>query len=1288
MNDLLSRSGYALNDSTQVWAKPGYGGIAYNDGDSIEERVANIVSQARDLTVLSTELRQHCVDWASLYHLGSSRANILRPFQFLLQGADVLEIGAGCGAITRYLGECGANVLALEGTLRRASITRSRTRDLPNVAVVADSFIDFDCSQRFDLISLIGVLEYTNMFVPGESPAELMLERVRGMLKPGGKLIVAIENQLGLKYFAGAAEDHLGQAMYGIEGRYEKDQPQTFGRKALAGMMQRSGMARVEFMVPFPDYKLPASIVTAAGFATEGFDASAFAWQAVRRDPQLPGLMNFSMELAWPIIFDNEIALDLANSFLIVASPKDCGILDPNTLAFHYSTERIPVYCKETRFVKRSDNAIVVQCILLGGKVEPVNHPHVTFEPEEEAAYASGTPLSWEFIKIVSRDGWAVDDVTDFFRRYLAIIDDLSNGPTRLLGPDDVDKTLPGKFFDVIPQNIICLPNGSFQVIDTEWKLRGPVSRDWLVFRSLLLLIGSVTRFGRSEANSISSRMEFIAAIFEGLDLEPRAENLEGIMAREAEIQEHITGRSTEEFMQWWPNASLPTQTLAMAYAERDAHVGGLNQVLTMRDAQVTELIQALTMRDAQVTELSQALTAREAQVAELGRVLAEHERHIAALRQSTSWRITAPFRKLGHQVYRVRHFWRVLPRALRHGGGVKATATKASQIYRQEGLQGLKRRWVGIQMVTANVPVGMPEAQSVDRNDYEEWIRRYDTIDQHMRARMRAGIAAFSHPPLISVVMPTYNAKLQWLCDAIESVRGQLYPHWELCIADDASPDPAIRPLLEGFAAHDSRIKVIFRERNGHISAASNSALECAEGDWVALLDHDDLLPEHALYCVADAIIAHPDAGVIYSDEDKVDEQGRRFAPHFKGDWNPDLFFSQNYVSHLGVYRRSILAKIDGFRTSVEGSQDQDLLLRCLPHLKDDQIVHIPRVLYHWRAMAGSTASSTGEKRYTTEAGIKALRDHFASRSREVEVEAGFVPNTYRVRYPVPQPEPLVSFLVPTRDHRILVETCVRSILEKSTYRNFEILILDNGSVEPDALEFFQKIQEEDHRVRVLRYDHPFNYSAINNFGVRHAKGSIIGLVNNDIEVISPEWLEEMVSHVVRPEIGCVGAKLYYSNDTVQHGGVILGLGDVAGHAHKSYPRHSHGYFSRLLLVQALSAITAACLLVRREVFEHVNGLDEVNLKVAFNDVDFCLKVREASYRNLWTPYAELYHHESISRGAENTPEKLARFHQEVRFMINKWGEKLRQDPYYNPNLTCHHEDFSLAWPPRVKTI
>ena len=354
------------------------------------------------------------------------------------------------------------------------------------------------------------------------------------------------------------------------------------------------------------------------------------------------------------------------------------------------------------------------------------------------------------------------------------------------------------------------------------------------------------------------------------------------------------------------------------------------------------------------------------------------------------------------------------------------------------------------------------------------------------------------------------------------------------------------------------------------------------------------------------------------------------------------------------------------------------------MPQVSGTHIHHIPKVLYHWRAIAGSTALNASAKSYADDARHKALADYFESMGTPVTVSPGLIANTAKIHYTLPKPEPLVSLLIPTRDRLELLEPCVRSILEKTLYPHYEIIILDNASLEPKTLAFFRSIQDQDVRVRVLRDDRAFNFSAINNLGVQRSHGAIVGLINNDIEVITPEWLTEMVSHCMQGGVGCVGAKLYYPNETLQHAGVVLGIKGVANHAHNKQSKHHDGYFGRLRVPQVLSAVTAACLVVKKEIYQAAGGMNEEDLKVAFNDIDFCLRVRELGYRNVWTPYAELYHHESVSRGTEDTPEKKARFAREVAYMKNKWGPALLEDPYYNPNLTLDDEDFSLAWPPR----
>jgi GT2 family glycosyltransferase len=577
----------------------------------------------------------------------------------------------------------------------------------------------------------------------------------------------------------------------------------------------------------------------------------------------------------------------------------------------------------------------------------------------------------------------------------------------------------------------------------------------------------------------------------------------------------------------------------------------------------------------------------------------------------------------------------------------------------------------------------GEADPKLLSTDEYGKWIDEYDTLTDLDRQAIRTRIETFKYQPLMSVIMPVYNVDEKWLRAAIESVRRQLYSNWELCIADDASPAPHVRPVLEEYGATDSRIKVVFRQQNGHISAASNSALERTTGEFTVLLDHDDEIPEHALYMVAEEINAHPETDLIYSDEDKIGEQGERCGPHFKPEYSPDLLYSYNMISHLGVYRTSIIKKIGGFREGYEGSQDYDLALRVIEQIPASHIRHIPHVLYHWRAIPGSVAMDPYQKEYAHEAARKAIRSHL----KRMEIPA-FVTQGHsffhRVTYPVPTPAPLVSFIIGTRDRVDLLRPAVGGVLEQTYYQPVELIIVNNQSNDPATLAYLREI-EKDARVKIINYDAPFNYAAINNLGVKQSKGEIVCLINNDIKVISPDWLREMVSHALRPEIGAVGAKLYYPNNKVQHAGIILGVSGIAEHAHRRFSRETVGYVSRTHVSQNFSAVTGACMVLRRQVFDEVNGLDEVNLPVAFNDIDFCLRIQARGYRILWTPYAELYHLESATRGFGDIQRISRRFRNEISYMNAKWGHVIANDPYYSPNLTVKGGDFSLAFPPRA---
>lgn len=559
---------------------------------------------------------------------------------------------------------------------------------------------------------------------------------------------------------------------------------------------------------------------------------------------------------------------------------------------------------------------------------------------------------------------------------------------------------------------------------------------------------------------------------------------------------------------------------------------------------------------------------------------------------------------------------------------------------------------------------------------NYQDWLLE--------NARQNPPPPPPAQGPLISVLVPVYNPELRWLQAMIDSVRRQTYANWELCLADDASKDAAVPRLLAAAADEDARIKWTRRDKNGHISAATNSALALATGHYVAFLDQDDLLAPEALSEIVHALRAHPDARIIYSDEDKIDVRNRRYSPHFKSSWNPDLLLGQNYFCHLTAYETSLVRHLGGLRAGYEGAQDWDLALRAVTEVPADAIVHIPRILYHWRAVKGSTARTNDAKSYHLEAARRALRDHL-DRNRihgEILPVAG---GHWRVRHPLPSPVPKVSIIIPTRNRLDLLRTCVESIFERTAYPDFEVLIVDNGSDEPATLAYLRELADTG-RARILRDDGPFNYSALNNRAAHAAHGVVLALLNNDIEPINADWLNEMVSLALRPNTGAVGALLLYPNDRIQHAGVVLGITGnpaepgVAGHAFLGKTCDDDGYFNRLRLTQNYSAVTAACLVVRRELFLEIGGFDEQNLPVAFNDVDLCLRLNEAGYRTTWTPAARLYHHESASRGGEDTPEKSRRAKAEIAYMRRKWGPLLDNDPAYSPHLSLQHHDWCLA--------
>ena len=567
---------------------------------------------------------------------------------------------------------------------------------------------------------------------------------------------------------------------------------------------------------------------------------------------------------------------------------------------------------------------------------------------------------------------------------------------------------------------------------------------------------------------------------------------------------------------------------------------------------------------------------------------------------------------------------------------------------------------------------------QGLDNDyDYGEWYKLTKPTEEELERQRKEKLAS---EPLLSIVIPAYKTPEKYLREMLDSIKAQTYSNWEVCVANGspAGEGKIVNRVLAQYAKEDPRFRFVDLGENRGISGNTNSALEMAKGDFIVLADHDDTLPEHALYEVASAINKNPDCDVIYSDEDKLDmDGGALFDPHFKPDFNQDLLTSVNYICHLFVVKRELLNQIGGFRQEFDGAQDYDFIFRCTE--KANKIVHIPKVLYHWRCHQNSTASNPESKMYAFEAGARAIMAHYERCGIPAEkVVKGVDYGIYHTIFKV-QNNPLVSVIIPNKDHSADLDLCIRSILERATYENLEFIVIENNSTEKETFAYYEKIQKEFPQVHVVKWEREFNYSAINNFGAQFAKGEYFLFLNNDTEIISKDLFEEMLGYAQRPEVGIVGVRLLYQDNTIQHAGVVIGFGGIAGHTFIGLHEAESSYFHRAMCAQDYSAVTAACMMTRASLFRELGGFTE-ELAVAFNDIDYCMKVRSAGKLVVYNPYSVMYHYESKSRGLEDTPEKVARFNREIAIFARRWPDILKNgDPYYNPNLTLRKSNFAL---------
>lgn len=1357
-----------LNELTHeggIYFLPSEQPFAYSDGEQVEANLKRILDDATDLSSTSPELEDQIRDWPSEYHLSGKRANLLREYNW--DGVRrVLELGCGCGAVTRYLGEQGMAVDAIEGSAERIRLAANRCRDLDGINFVCGNFNDLELpDDEYDAVLLIGVAEYAQRFMPeagsGAEAVTSLLARVRRCLKKDGFVFIAIENRAGLKYLLGAHEDHYAKRFAGILDYPHDHGIRTYTKARWSQLLGDAGFHGVEYSYPFPDYKVPRVILSDHAVK---HDANCFNHLEgmESRDYILPLPEDFGIteHLFWQALSENHSIDVFANSFCIIAHKP----AQPSRTVTQFDFVHMPLFRRHPEYavaVRKDTGSQIVKRRRYFPHVQPRSSPvrHVLRDEE----YLQGTLLSvvWSRTAFFEPDCHAFDAL---LREYFEFL-------TR-------EHQAGRLYIDLLPSNILVSDSGEYRVFDQEWEVEWDLTPRFVFFRALLTFalrhkveLARVTRgrgiydirdfviCGFDVAEEVSRPNRPLKALIEQEDMFQDLTAREGrhdrtVNALDTPLIVNDVNRPIQAHIFWASGKSaykddnsvmveyIPTDERQQLYFELPANAAEFSRFrfdpsdeLRLGETAYFLNIYDITVRYGKDRASSEAVWHIEGEDrlaeaashmsgmvfcdAQIGRVFALLNNDpwmdfpfIPRRRLRTGERIfiSVSLRVKRSAEYLLAHDWyllsadhydrrlAVLEERLKDKEAVEheLAAIKGSKFWRLaelyrgliqrpilSRLPGLKRRireyrTLGLRAGLARAAGwprrrwrmyrGLPVEPVTAPTPYELWLDKFRREQAALRPRLQGD------PPLISVLMPVYNAAPEILARAIGSVTAQTYPNWELCIADDCSTDNSTREYLARL--NDPRIKIEFLPENGNISAATNAAARLAQGEYLAFMDNDDELEATALYDMAVAI-QEQGADLLYSDEDFIRLTGHLDIPHFKPDYSPDLLLSHNYITHLLVMERVLFEKVGGFRSRYDGAQDYDLVLRAVEQAR--RIVHVASPLYHWRRTEQSTSRNPTVKPEASQNARAALLDCIERRGIDATVEETEQPHFFRVRRRI-HSDPLVSIVVPYKDRPGLLATCLDSIREKSTYKNFEFVGVSNDSIAPSVFDLMKDYSERDARFRFVQYNVEFNFSRIVNHGVAQSNGDYVLLLNNDIEVISPEWIEAMLEHAQRDDVGAVGGKLLYPNNTIQHAGIMIGLGGYAGHVHKKFPAFSPGYFNRLNVVQNVSAVTGAMMMVKRTVYDELGGFDERMFAVAYNDVDFCLRAREHGLLNVFTPFAAAYHHESISRGYEDTHAKRMRFKKEMENLRQRHGAILEKgDPYYNVNFDQGSDNFSL---------
>lgn len=1217
---------------------------------SLEASVESIFSTVKDKSLFSLDIAQATFTPELQSLLSISQFQFLQSFNF--SGINtVLDLSEDTGGVAHYIADNVGQVESIKVDPALARLASNRCSNNHNVIHISECLDKLAFPEKhYDLI-ILGQLESLSLSIKQLSK---LLTKLQKALSDNGVLVANIYNSERInKWFNPTAQCANNDSPFADLYKPKSNQVvcSELNRKELRDLLLNANFPLTEIHANFSSKKNCQTLFS-ENYLTASVNSGNHFYQ-------LNFIDNADINeflLAQRLVSDNQNLVDSATRFIaVVANNKDAiNTLYNNDFSYFADNALKPQY--QTLSIRARSAPKIVKRPAYQAQYQENKSKLVSLNLGS-STFCKGPLLAGEWLNAIC-DNDAIK-FESFILEYIDFLNGLSE---------------QGDFqhhaYNVSSSNILLDTRGKreFNIANSKWQIKSPISVNFVLFKALLdFASDNLTQIKTYAAQHDLATVGLF--ILQNMPDVFQLEELNTFIALEEKIQKEIQKTHVNNKVELFINHPL-IEISSTTVTQKN----GINNT-----EQLNQVIAGQAQRLSQYRQNNEHLSQRIEDITEHRSNLVEKLKDKSLLSEQTQARMQAEIDQLHERL----HAQHVRNDEL-HGYLLMRPTTRAKRVARrtlnritgQEVIEHLAATEAPDETIKAPLPLGELIGQNTE--DYDLWVSE-NTLTEADIENAKKDIAEMPYTPVFSILVPIYNTDPEYLLPMIESVRNQIYPHWQLCLVDDCSPKTYLKHILEHEALQDERISIQLNEVNQGISVTTNDALAMAKGDYIALLDHDDEISIDALYENAKVINQYSDVGLIYSDEDKMEMDGSRLEPYFKPDFSPDLLHTNNYVCHFTIIKKSIADDIGGFREGLDGSQDHDIIIRAAAAA--ERIVHIPKILYHWRKIPGSTAVAYDSKSYAWEAGRKAVEDQLQKQEEGVHVEFGSLKGTYRVHREI-HGNPLVSIVIPFKDKPELLDSCLNSILNRSSYQNFEIIGVSNNSDEELTFARIQYFTDLDSRIRFVEKNIPFNFSSICNFGVEQAQGEYVLLLNNDIEIISPDWIEQMLQNAQRPEIGAVGGKLLYPDGRIQHAGVVAGMVGAAGHPHKFFPDNHIGYHGRLHMAYNVSAITGAMMMMKTSKFKEVGGFDEENLAVAYNDIDLCLKLIKRGYYNLFTPHAKATHHESISRGYEDTDEKMQRLLKEQRHFLDTWADFLDSgDPFYNPNLSLKNERFSMKF-------